>query len=56
VAPHTYREDTCGKAPKWAILGRGSVPLGLNKDYPTVTAMGTTVVDKHDGTYKISSR
>jgi hypothetical protein len=48
-----YREDTRRKALKWAFLGGGSVPLGLDEDDPAVTAVAA---DEHDGTCEIPCR
>jgi hypothetical protein len=38
VALHRYQEDTPRRAPKWAFLGGGFVPLGLNEDVLAVVA------------------
>jgi hypothetical protein len=53
VTPHMYQEDTRRKDPRHAFLGGGSVPLGLDEDDPTITAVTTTMADKHNVTYKI---
>jgi hypothetical protein len=41
------------KAPKWALLGRGSAPLGLDGDNLAVTVVLPLAPGKHNGTYTI---
>jgi hypothetical protein len=56
MTPHTHREDTRRKVPRWVFLGGGSVPQRLNKDDPAVTAVATMAARKHDGTCKILNK
>jgi hypothetical protein len=56
ATPHTYREDTRRKALRRVFLGRDSIPIGLDKDDPTVTVVATTVANEHNGTYEIPNR
>jgi hypothetical protein len=56
VAPHTYRKDTHRRAPKQEFLGKGSVPPGLDEDFPTDTAMVTTAATELDQTCEILDR
>jgi hypothetical protein len=50
---HTYQKDGCRQALERAFLDRGSTPLRLGDDIPTVTALAVTVVVKVAGTCKI---
>jgi hypothetical protein len=54
--PHTYREDTHRKAPRWAFLGLGSIPPELDENDPAIMAVAPLVVDTHDGTCEILGR
>jgi hypothetical protein len=51
-----YWHDTHRKAPKWAFLGGGSIPYGLEEDDLAVTAEVAMAANEHDGTCKISGR
>jgi hypothetical protein len=44
------------RAPKRALLGRGSVPSGLNEENPAIVTMATVVTAKLDETYEIHDR
>jgi hypothetical protein len=50
MTPHAYWEDTCMKAPKWAFLGGGFIPSGLDEDNLIVTVVAPLAVGKHNGT------
>jgi hypothetical protein len=56
MTPYTYWEDTRREALKWAFLGGGSAPLGLDEEDPAIAVMAVVETDEHDGTYEISSR
>jgi hypothetical protein len=45
------RVDTRRKAPRWAFLEGGSVPLGLDEDDPVAMTVVTTIGSEHHWTF-----